>query len=126
MNMNSQAAVDKLVERLEAATDDDADLFWAAYKACFDNGEFSSPFRQASHRGRFIILCGKHAYLDAIAMLLDPRALWAIGSMEEGPFARVCWPMPDGGYAGGYQEAKAATVPIALCIANLRSRTTHD
>lgn len=111
-----------LIARLEAATEDDADLFWAAYKACFDTGEFSSPFRQVSHRGRFIMLCGKHAYLDAVMMLVDPRALWAVGSMEEGPFARLCWPMPDGGYAGGYQDATAATGSLALCIAALKAR----
>jgi hypothetical protein len=55
-------------------------------------------------------------------LLVDPKALWAHGSMEEGPFARLCWPMPNGGFVGGYFEAKAATVPLATCAAALRAR----
>lgn len=59
--------------------------------------------------------------LDAAMTLVDPRALWAHGSMEDGPFARLCWPMPDGGFVGGYHEAFAATVPLATCAAALRA-----
>jgi hypothetical protein len=61
------------------------------------------------------------ASLDAAMTLVDPRALWAHGSMEDGPFARLCWPMPDGGFVGGYHEAFAATVPLATCAASLRA-----
>lgn len=62
------------------------------------------------------------ASLDAAMTLVDSRAMWAHGSMEEGPFARLCWPMPNGGYVGGYFEAKAKTVPLAICAAALRAR----
>ena len=64
--------------------------------------------------------------LDAAMSLVDPRALWAVGSMEEGPFARLCWPMPDGGFTGGYVEAHAATPALALCAASLRARATLE
>jgi hypothetical protein len=62
------------------------------------------------------------ASLDAAMTLIDPRALWATGSMEDGPFARLCWPMPGGTFVGGYIEATAATVPLAICAAALRAR----
>lgn len=60
--------------------------------------------------------------LDAALTLCVKGTLWAVGSMEEGPFARLCWPQPDGGYVGGYHEASAATAPLALCIAALEAR----
>ncbi len=63
------------------------------------------------------------ASLDAAMTLVDPRALWAHGSMEDGPFARLCWPQPDGSFVGGYVEAFAATVPLAICAAALRARS---
>lgn len=62
------------------------------------------------------------ASLDAAMTLVDSHALWAHGRMEEGPFARLCWPMPNGGYVGGYFEAKAKTVPLAICAAALRAK----
>jgi hypothetical protein len=66
------------------------------------------------------------ASLDAAMDLVEPRALWAQGSMEEGPFARLCWPLPDGSYVGGYYEATAATVPLAMCAAALRARAAAE
>lgn len=63
------------------------------------------------------------ASIDAAMTLLAPGTLWAVGSMEDGPFARLCWPQPDGGFTGGYFEAEAATAPLALCAAALRART---
>ena len=62
------------------------------------------------------------ASIDSAMVLVDARALWAHGSMEEGPFARLCWPMPDGSYLNGYHEARAATVPLSICAAALRAR----
>lgn len=66
------------------------------------------------------------ASIDAAMTLVDARALWAVGCMEAGPFARLCWPMPDGGFGGGYHEASAATVPLALCAAALRARSVQE
>lgn len=62
------------------------------------------------------------ASIDAAMALVDKRALYAFGDMEEGVFGRLCWPQPDGGYGGGYHEANAATVPLAICAAALRAR----
>lgn len=45
---------------------------------------------------------------------LPSGTLWAVGNMEEGPFARLCWPMPNGGYTGGYVEANGETPALAL------------
>ena len=64
------------------------------------------------------------ASIDEALTLVDPKAQWAVGSMEEGPFARLCWPMPNGSYVGGYVEASAATVPLAICAAALRARAS--
>jgi hypothetical protein len=58
--------------------------------------------------------------IEAVRQILPTRALWAIGSMEDGPFARLCWPMPCGTYSGGYIDAKGATVELALCAATMR------
>ena len=60
--------------------------------------------------------------LEAARLLLDPKALWAVGRMEDGPFARVLWPMSDGSFVGGYAEAYASTSPLALCAAALRAQ----
>jgi hypothetical protein len=62
------------------------------------------------------------ASLSTALGLLDKRALWAIGDMEEGPFARLCWPQPNGGFDGGYVEVMAATVELSLLAAILRAR----
>jgi hypothetical protein len=40
--------------------------------------------------------------------------------MEDGPFARLCWPMPNGGYGGGYVEGHAGTGALSLLAAALR------
>lgn len=59
--------------------------------------------------------------------LLATRTLWAVGDMEEGPFARLCWPQPDGGYSGGYVEVVGAANPaLALCAAALRARAHNQ
>jgi hypothetical protein len=60
--------------------------------------------------------------VDGARMLLDPRALWCAGEMEEGPFARLCWPQPNGGFVGGYFKASARTPALALVAAALRAR----
>lgn len=45
---------------------------------------------------------------------LPKFTLWAVGSMEDGPFARLCWPMPNGSYVGGYVQTTGETVAEAL------------
>ena len=57
--------------------------------------------------------------------LVDSRALWVVGSMEDGPFARLVWPQKDGGFSGGYIEAAAATPALALCAAAIRARESE-
>ncbi len=57
----------------------------------------------------------------AARSLLPEHALGAVGDMEDGPFARICAPMPDGGFGGGYVESHAATVELALTLAALRA-----
>ena len=52
------------------------------------------------------------------ALLEIPRhTLWCVGNMEEGPFARLVLPQPNGGYTGGYSEAYADTPAEAVRIA---------
>jgi hypothetical protein len=48
---------------------------------------------------------------------LPHGTLWCVGSMEDGPFARIVWPQPDGGYSGGYREATGETAAEALRFA---------
>lgn len=62
------------------------------------------------------------ASLDAAMTLLPEGSLWAFGSMEDGPFARVLWPNADGTYTGNYLEVSAATPALALCAASLKAR----
>jgi hypothetical protein len=60
----------------------------------------------------------------AVALCEMPAGtLWCVGSMEDGPFARLCWPMPDGGYTGGYVEAEANTPAAALYAALDKGKT---
>jgi hypothetical protein len=70
---------------------------------------------------RFDWLLDLEAHLNAAMMLLEPHTLWAVGSMEEGPFARLVMPQADGGYVGGYVEAYAPTPALALCAAIARA-----
>jgi len=57
----------------------------------------------------------------ALLKYVLPGALWSVGFMEMGPFSQVIRPMPCGGYINGMETAKAATPPLALCAAILRS-----
>lgn len=62
-------------------------------------------------------------YYQELVLALDEmpqHTLWAIGNMEEGPFARLILPNPDGTYTGGYVESppgEARTVPQAIRFA---------
>lgn len=60
--------------------------------------------------------------IDAARTIMARGTLWAVGSMEDGPFARLCHPMPDGTFVGGYVEGRGATAELALCAAALRAR----
>jgi hypothetical protein len=66
---------------------------------------------------RFLRLLDAEAWLDAAVMLLPANTLWAVVDMEDGPIARVCWPVANGGYLGGYIEATAPTPAEALLAA---------
>lgn len=66
------------------------------------------------------------ASLDAAMSLVPEGALWAIGDMEEGPFARLVCRNPDGGFTGGYVEAKGRTGATSLCAAALRALAKEE
>lgn len=67
------------------------------------------------------------ASIDAAMTLVEPRALWAHGSMEDGPFARICWPRPDGTFTDSYFETNCATVPLSICACALKARNpSHE
>lgn len=62
-------------------------------------------------------------YTDSLGSALGvaPKGtMWAAGSMEDGPFARLLPPLPDGKW--GYVETRASTVTLALVAAALRAR----
>jgi hypothetical protein len=61
------------------------------------------------------------ASLNAAKSLMAPGTLWAVGHMEDGPFARLCWPRPDSTFVGGYVETTALTAENALTAACLRA-----
>jgi hypothetical protein len=109
------------------------ELLEEAFDLCFpkpkriwvtDNtGSWTDEYAEHHERSwRFSELMEAGAFVDAARELLAPHMLWAIGSMEEGPFARLCWPMPDGSYLGGYVEGHARGVALSLCAAALRGR----
>jgi len=78
--------------------------------------------------GRCNALCGaiiRGDSLSAAIALLPEGARWAIGDMGEGPFARLCWPMPDGSHIGGNIGARGATLALALATAAMRGRAAH-
>jgi hypothetical protein len=52
--------------------------------------------------------------LSLVLARLPDHTLWCVGSMEEGPFARLILPNPDGSYTGGYREAFAETPAEAV------------
>lgn len=63
--------------------------------------------------------------IDAILALIEkelPAVMWSACIMEEGPYAQVLRPMPNGGYVGGLTQSSAATVPLALCAAFLSAK----
>lgn len=120
---------DKLVdlaERCEAAmAEQQAELLREAFALVF--GPERSETRPGIWRwnSRWLRprgMLSAYAFESAAMTLVDERALWATGSMEDGPFARLCWPMPDGSFLNGYFESKAATPALALCAAALKAR----
>jgi hypothetical protein len=52
--------------------------------------------------------------LGLVLARLPDHTLWCVGSMEDGPFARLVVPNPDGSYSGGYREGFAETPADAL------------
>lgn len=99
-----------LIERLEKATGGslvlDAEIWCAAWDYQFVRWDGAGCVCLAAEQTR---------------MLLPPGTFWAVGCMEEGPFARLC--VPREGRAHRYIEVTAATVELALAAAALRART---
>jgi hypothetical protein len=124
-----------LAERCETTRDGDMiELLEEAFDLCFPKpprdkiwagkpgaSEWRPEYADFIDRqNRFSELMEAGAFLDAARELLVPHTLWAVGSMEEGPFARLCWPMPDGSYLGGYVEGHARGAALSMCAAALR------
>jgi hypothetical protein len=128
------AALGQLIALCELrGSDDETELLDEAFRLCFpkpkriwvtDNrGEWTPEYAEYQGRGwRFNELMESGGWIDAARELLAPHTLWCVGSMEEGPFARIVWPQPDGGYSGGYYESTAPTAALALCAAALKAR----
>ena len=72
-------------------------------------------------RNRFLQMLDAEAYESAAMMLVHPKAMWAIGSMEDGPFARLCWPQSNGGFIGGYHQGRGSTSALSLAAACCRA-----
>lgn len=127
--------LEELAARVEAATGPDRELNKLAHEArgfcvhretryyCIEDGnDYDS--------GHACLACGKDAYgetvpnytasLDAAKSLKHPGDLWCVGSMEDGPFARVVPALP-GGHYGGEITVHAETVENALTAAFLRA-----
>lgn len=63
-----------------------------------------------------------HVRLHHVLIKLPRHTLWAVGSMEDGPFARLILPNQNGGYTGGYGEAYADTPAEAVAAALAKAR----
>lgn len=124
--MSKDEALRDLIERVERAEGPDRELDARICIAlgfsrdnvmvgvdgwCINSATNPNPFRSPAYTGS----------IDAAMHLTDSRALWAHGSMEDGPFARLCWPQLDGTFTGGYVEANCATVPLSIVAASLRA-----
>lgn len=130
----------RLADRCEAATEPATEFDALIWSLCDNDGialtaEYGAPekavgikygssgfdgrepiWKLGSYRGpRYT------ASLDAAMMLLPAHTLWCVGGMEDGPFARIVVPNPNGGYAGGYLQTSAATPVLAICAAALRA-----
>lgn len=68
-----------------------------------------TPEKKAFWQRRLDLLRLMHALLE-----MPPGTLWCVGSMEEGPFARLIVPQRGGTYTGGYAEAFADTPAKAV------------
>lgn len=89
-------------------------------------GPYSEPYKEWGRITEPLeTMINAGAFLNAAKAFLVPHTLWAVGSMEDGPFARLCWPMADGTYSGGYFEATAATAELALLAAALKARASQ-
>lgn len=121
-----------LIQRIEAAKEPRQELFEEAFQALGNElflweRDYQHPNTTAFLKWRrFDMMLDAQAWTSAAEMLLDPLALYAVGSMEDGPFARVIWPQPDGSYVGGYFEATAAHPSLALLAAILRAEREDD
>lgn len=111
-NWNMDTKLTELAERVEALDYPDSAI----------NEEIAKAVGHMIYDRTYYVCPHYLSSLDDAQSLLDGRALWAVGSMEDGPFARLCWPMPDGGFSGGYFEVKAAAPEFALVAAALRAR----
>ena len=121
-----------LIKRLEEATAPNKKLFVEAYEAVHGKSDIDIKF------GRFLILLDAGAWTDA-ALTLVPEgwnwhggfwATWPGTKAGEQPNARMCvtrgtlytWEWIE--KKGDGHNGRAATIPLALCIAALRARSS--
>lgn len=105
-----------LSHRAEAAAPDEArGLLDALFEA--SDQTLRWPIDRIEQWNALLDINTPEAHLAAAMMLRQEGSLWAVGSMEEGPFARYLWPGSNGSYVGNYAEAKAATPALALLSA---------
>lgn len=58
--------------------------------------------------------------LEAELAVTDSRVLWAVGEMEDGPFARVLCPKEGGGWNYGEDFADTPTIAFRNALAKAR------
>jgi hypothetical protein len=128
---NEVGSLLELADRVEAATDTDrqlgADVEIAlrgfperAYQQQCGLRAKESPLPDRREWAASWFGPGPTASLDAAKSLKHPGDLWCVGSMEDGPFARVVPALPGGAF-GEEVFATGATTALALTAALLRA-----
>jgi hypothetical protein len=62
--------------------------------------------------------------IDAALRLAPERSLWSVCDMEDGPYAQIIRPMPNGGFVGGLTTARGKTAALAMCAAALKAKAS--
>ena len=137
--MTKAEQFEALALRCEQATGPDRELDLVVWSLCVPGvtRKHTSYFHKASGSeyvidetrdatGRLIIVPAYSASLDAALTLVPVKSMWSVCDMEEGPFAQVIRPMPDGGYVGGLTSSHGRAPAPALCAAALRARAQME
>ncbi len=137
--MTMTDSLDGLIERVERCTGPDRELDYAI--AVFGRpGELIRRYgykREPGDDGWYSItppiagaerISPPQPYTDSIDAALHlardhlgGATMWSVCEMEEGPFAQLIRPMPDGGYVGGVTGSYGNSAPLAIILAALRA-----